>query len=40
VAKGRAITVPESSRTNGHGTHTIASVWKEHLVALLAASAK
>jgi homoserine O-acetyltransferase len=35
VPKGRAITYPPSERTAGHGTHTAAAVWKEHLVALL-----
>ena len=38
VPKGRAITVPASARTAGHGTHTTAAVWKEHLVTLLEAS--
>ena len=36
VSKGRAIVLPLSERTAGHGTHTMAAVWKEHLVALLA----
>ena len=36
VSKGRAIVLPLSDRTAGHGTHTLAAVWKEHLVALLA----
>jgi homoserine O-acetyltransferase len=35
VPHGRAIVIPESDRTNGHGTHTLAAVWKEHLVKLL-----
>jgi len=35
VPRGRAIVIPESDRTHGHGTHTIAAVWKEHLVRLL-----
>ncbi len=38
VAKGRAIVLPLSDRTAGHGTHTLAALWKEHLVALLAAT--
>lgn len=38
VPKGRAITYPLSERTAGHGTHTLAAVWKEHLVALLKAT--
>lgn len=36
VRNGRAIVLPLSDRTAGHGTHTLAAVWKEHLVALLA----
>ena len=36
VPNGRAITVPASDRTAGHGTHTMAAVWKEYLVELLA----
>ena len=36
VPNGRAITVPASDRTTGHGTHTMAAVWKEYLVELLA----
>ena len=35
VRRGRAIVLPLSERTAGHGTHTLAAVWKEHLVALL-----
>jgi homoserine O-acetyltransferase len=35
VPRGRAIVLPLSDRTAGHGTHTLAAVWKEHLVALL-----
>jgi len=35
VPKGRAIVVPFSEKTRGHGTHTLAAVWKEHLVELL-----
>jgi homoserine O-acetyltransferase/O-succinyltransferase len=35
VAKGRAITLPLSDKTAGHGTHTLAAVWKTHLVELL-----
>jgi homoserine O-acetyltransferase len=38
VANGCAITVPASDRTAGHGTHTLAAVWKHHLVELLNAS--
>jgi homoserine O-acetyltransferase/O-succinyltransferase len=35
VRRGRAITLPFSDRTAGHGTHTLAALWKEHLIALL-----
>ena len=35
VPNGRAIVVPLSEKTRGHGTHTLAAVWKEHLVQLL-----
>lgn len=37
VAKGRAVVVPFSPETRGHGTHTIAAVWKQYLEELLAA---
>jgi homoserine O-acetyltransferase len=26
--------IPRSDRTRGHGTHTLAAVWKEHLAEL------
>jgi homoserine O-acetyltransferase len=35
VPKGEAVLVPRSDRTRGHGTHTLAAVWKDHLVRLL-----
>ena len=35
VPKGRAILVPESEETVGHGTHTKAAVWKGELEKLL-----
>jgi homoserine O-acetyltransferase len=35
VKRGKAIVIPRSDRTRGHGTHTLAAVWKEHLIALL-----
>jgi homoserine O-acetyltransferase len=38
VPKGKAITYPLSDQTSGHGTHTNARVWKEHLEVLLKAS--
>ena len=35
VPRGRAIVIPASEETIGHGTHTKAAVWKEHLEKLL-----
>jgi homoserine O-acetyltransferase len=35
VPHGRAIVIPLSDRTAGHGTHTLAAVWKDHLAELL-----
>jgi len=35
VKRGRAVTYPPSDRTAGHGTHTLAAVWKDELVRLL-----
>jgi homoserine O-acetyltransferase len=35
VPNGRAIVLPLSERTAGHGTHTLAAVWKEYLLSLL-----
>lgn len=35
VPKGRAVVLPLSERTSGHGTHTQAAVWKPYLVELL-----
>ena len=40
VRGGRAIVIPISDQTHGHGTHTWASVWKAHLVELLARTEK
>lgn len=36
VRNGRAIVLPLSERTAGHGTHTLAALWKAHLAQLLA----
>ncbi len=38
VAHGKAVIIPLSDRTRGHGTHTLAAVWKEYLAELLAES--
>jgi len=35
VSRGRAIVIPTSDKTRGHGSHTIASLWKDELVKLL-----
>ena len=35
VPKGRAIVIPLSDKTRGHGSHTIASLWKDQLLELL-----
>jgi homoserine O-acetyltransferase len=35
VKNGRAIVMPATERTAGHGTHTSAAVWKNYLVELL-----
>ena len=35
VGKGRAIVFPLSDETRGHGTHTLAAVWKKQLEDLL-----
>jgi homoserine O-acetyltransferase len=40
VKRGRAIVIPRSDKTRGHGTHTLAAVWKEHLEGLLKESAR
>ena len=35
VKRGKAILIPLSEQTRGHGTHTLAPVWKKHLAKLL-----
>ena len=40
VPHGRAIIIPFSDKTRGHGSHTIAALWKNELVRLLKESAK
>ena len=40
VPKGKAVVIPLSDKTQGHGTHTIAAVWKQYLDELLKMSAK
>jgi homoserine O-acetyltransferase/O-succinyltransferase len=40
VPHGRALVIPLSDKTRGHGSHTIAALWKDDLVRLLTASVK
>jgi len=40
VPHGRAIVIPVSDKTRGHGSHTIAALWKSELEALLKESAR
>src|SRR5437667_1785065 len=40
VPRGRAIVLPFSDKTRGHGSHTVAALWKDELVKLLKKSAK
>jgi homoserine O-acetyltransferase len=40
LRNGRFILIPASEQTFGHGTHTHAALWKEHLVELLRESAR
>lgn len=35
VPHGRAVVIPFSDKTAGHGTHTLAAVWKDYLAELL-----
>jgi homoserine O-acetyltransferase len=36
VKRGKAVVIPRTEKSRGHGTHTLAAVWKDHLRALLA----
>jgi homoserine O-acetyltransferase/O-succinyltransferase len=40
VPHGRAAVIPLSDKTRGHGSHTIAALWKDQLEALLRQSAR
>jgi homoserine O-acetyltransferase len=40
VPRGRALVIPLSEKTRGHGSHTIAALWKDELVRLLTEPAK
>lgn len=39
VPHGKAVVIPYSNQTRGHGSHTIAVLWKQYLQELLATSA-
>jgi homoserine O-acetyltransferase len=38
VKRGRAVVLPITDQTRGHGTHSLPTVWKQYLAQLLAAS--
>jgi len=38
VAKGSAFVIPLGDKTRGHGSHTVAALWKNYLAVLLQAS--
>jgi homoserine O-acetyltransferase len=40
VPKGRAVVIPLSDKTRGHGSHTVAALWKNELERLLKESEK
>lgn len=40
VPHGKAIVMPMTNQTRGHGTHTLVAVWKKHLIKLLKATEK
>ena len=40
VQKGRAVIIPLSDKTRGHGSHTVAALWKDELLKLLNESKK
>ena len=40
VKHGRAIVLPLTPQTRGHGSHTVAALWRNELLKLLAESAK
>ena len=40
VSKGRAVIIPLSDKTRGHGSHTVATLWKDELLKLLNESKK
>jgi homoserine O-acetyltransferase len=40
VPGGRAVVMPLSDKTRGHGSHTVAALWKDELVKLLKKTGK
>jgi homoserine O-acetyltransferase len=40
VPRGRAVVLPLDERTRGHGSHTVAALWKDRLAALLDATGR
>jgi len=40
VRRGRALIIPLSDQTRGHGSHTVAALWKDQLSSLLTESEK
>ena len=40
IPRGRALVMPLSEKTRGHGSHTLAALWKNELVRLLTESEK
>jgi len=40
VPRGRAVVIPLSPATRGHGSHTVAALWESYLAQLLADSAR
>jgi homoserine O-acetyltransferase len=40
VPRGRALLIPLSDKTRGHGSHTLAALWKDELVRFLTDSGK
>jgi homoserine O-acetyltransferase/O-succinyltransferase len=40
VPKGRAVVIPLSDKTRGHGSHTVAALWKSELAKLLKKTTK
>ncbi|HEY0105575.1 MAG TPA: alpha/beta fold hydrolase [Rhizomicrobium sp.] len=39
IPRGTFVLIPTSDKTHGHGTHTLAAVWRDHLAELLRESA-